>query len=275
MQVQYREEMANYSGPESCVTHREVCGEALAGETGRPAIEPRNQEIGMPTELLITEGNMEHGVNRKPCADPTRSETLRMSGSDLHGSWDISAAPAMSAGGAWKVNNRTHAIYAVEKSDTPILLRKPPNKDRSAEEAEKRGVAKGSVEEFTACRTLNREQASMKFPRCTWSRQTEQDDDVPRHLPKAGALCGNSARRDLCGGQGVTSVPTATGCLYEVRDLQAGLQLGFFVPDLRFEIENDTRCVILDGLHCPAVLVKLHGTQDGCIGTDREICIAA
>ena len=31
-----------------------------------------------------------------------------------------------------------------------------------------------------------------------------------RHLPKAGAVCGNSARTDLCGGQGVTSVPTAT-----------------------------------------------------------------
>lgn len=31
-----------------------------------------------------------------------------------------------------------------------------------------------------------------------------------RHIPKAGAVCGNSARTDLCGGQGVTSVPTAT-----------------------------------------------------------------
>lgn len=31
-----------------------------------------------------------------------------------------------------------------------------------------------------------------------------------RHIPEAGAVCGNSARTDLCGGQGVTSVPTAT-----------------------------------------------------------------
>ena len=31
-----------------------------------------------------------------------------------------------------------------------------------------------------------------------------------RYIPEAGAVCGNSARTDLCGGRGVTSVPTAT-----------------------------------------------------------------
>jgi hypothetical protein len=31
-----------------------------------------------------------------------------------------------------------------------------------------------------------------------------------RHTPEAGAVCGNPARTDLRGGQGVTSVPTAT-----------------------------------------------------------------
>ena len=81
MKVRYGEEMANHSGPESCVIHREVCGEALTGETGRPAIEPRNQEIGMPTALTIPEGNMRHGDNRKLCLDPARSKTLRMPGS--------------------------------------------------------------------------------------------------------------------------------------------------------------------------------------------------
>ena len=52
MKVQYWEEMANYSDPESCVAHREVWGEALTGDTGRPAIEPRNHSIGMPMTLL-------------------------------------------------------------------------------------------------------------------------------------------------------------------------------------------------------------------------------
>ena len=38
-----------------------------------------------------------------------------------------------------------------------------------------------------------------------------------RHIPEAGAVCGNSARTDLCGGRGVTSVPTATGVASRLR----------------------------------------------------------
>jgi hypothetical protein len=30
-----------------------------------------------------------------------------------------------------------------------------------------------------------------------------------RHTPEVGAVCGKAARRDLCGGRGVTRVPTA------------------------------------------------------------------
>ncbi len=48
----------------------------------------------MPTLLSEAEGNMEHGVNRKSCFDPARSETLCTPGSLLHGSWDISSVPA-------------------------------------------------------------------------------------------------------------------------------------------------------------------------------------
>ncbi len=31
-----------------------------------------------------------------------------------------------------------------------------------------------------------------------------------RHIPKVGAVCGNSARTDLCGGRRETGVPIAT-----------------------------------------------------------------
>ena len=148
--------MANHSGPESCVAHREVCSEALAGETGRPAIEPRNQEIGMLTELTITEGNMVHGDNRKSCTDPARSKTLSMLGSDLHRSWEVSTVPdGLKSGGTGK-GNHNPVINAVEKSDTPIVSKKLPNKARPAEGVEKRGVAKGSVIEFPICRTQSR-----------------------------------------------------------------------------------------------------------------------
>ena len=93
MKVRYRKEVANHSGPESCGVRREGATEALTGETDRPAIEPRNHESGMPTLLSEAEGNMEQGDNRESCDGPARSETLSMSGSLLHRSWEISSVP--------------------------------------------------------------------------------------------------------------------------------------------------------------------------------------
>ena len=151
--------MANYSGPESCGMYREVYVEALTGETDRPAIEPRNQNSGMPTLLSEAEGNMEHDDNRKPCTNPTRSETLCMSGSFSHGSSEISSVSgALWPDGIGKVNDRNPIIYADEKSDTPIVPKKLPNKGVSPAEAmEGRSVAKGNANESPAPWTLSRD----------------------------------------------------------------------------------------------------------------------
>jgi len=112
----------------------------------------------MPTLLSETEGNTEQGDNRKSCDDPARSKTPCTPGSFLHGSWEISSAPAaVGAGGAGKVNNRNPAIHADEKSDTPIVLTKSPNEGTEpAEAAEGRGVAKGNTGRVTAPRTQSR-----------------------------------------------------------------------------------------------------------------------
>jgi RNA-directed DNA polymerase len=158
MKVQYGEELANHSGPESCGMHREVHVEALTGETDRPAIEPRNQNSGMPTLLSEAEGNMVHDDNRKSCTDPTRSETLCMSGSLSRGSSEISTVPGATwPGRAGKVNDRNPAIDADEKSDTPIVPKKLSNKGKlPAEMEEGRGVAKGNADESPASRTQSR-----------------------------------------------------------------------------------------------------------------------
>ena len=150
--------MANHSGPESCGMHREVHVEALTGETDRPAIEPRNHNSGMPTLLSEAEGNMVRDVNRKLRTDPTRSETLCMSGSHLHGSSEISpVSDARWSDRAGKVNDRNPAIYAGEKSDTPIVPKKPSNKGTfPAEMVEERGVAMGNADESPAFRTQSR-----------------------------------------------------------------------------------------------------------------------
>src|SRR4030065_1051801 len=95
--------IANHHDPESCVAHREVCSEALTGDTDRPAIEPRTFASGMPTPSPLAEGHTQQGANREPCCDPARSETLSMSGSCLHRSWEISSAPdGELSGGAGK-----------------------------------------------------------------------------------------------------------------------------------------------------------------------------
>lgn len=162
MEVRYGEEVANHSGPESCVAYREVCGEALAGETGRPAIELRNHENGMPTESTISEGHTGHGAKRKSCPDPAQSENLCMPGSDLHRSWEISVVPGVvQLGGTEKAISRKSVLNAAEKSDTPIVPKKPPNKGKPAEVVEERGVAKGNAKGSPACRTQSRENASM------------------------------------------------------------------------------------------------------------------
>lgn len=140
--------MASHSGPESCGVHCEVHVEALTGETDRPDIEPRNNYSGMPTLLSEAEGNMAHGVNRKSCADLARSETLRMSGSLSYGSSEISSVSgAVGPDGTGKVNDRKPVIDADEKSDTPILPEKLPNKgDDPAEVMEGRGVTRGNAD---------------------------------------------------------------------------------------------------------------------------------
>lgn len=138
--------------------HREVRGEALRGETDGPAIEPRNQEFGMPMLLSEAEGNTEHGVIRQSCSDPARSETLCTSGSPLHRNWDISAAPgAQAPGGAGMAKSRNPAAYAAEKSDTSVVPEKPSNKGTGpAEMVEERDVAKGNTDRPPVPRTQSR-----------------------------------------------------------------------------------------------------------------------
>ena len=127
--------------------HREMQGEALTGVTDGPAIEPRNQEFGMPMLLSEAEGNTEHGVIRQSCSDPARSETLCTSGSPPHRNWEISAASSAQApGGAGKAKSRTPAVHVAEKSDTSVVPEKPSNKGPGpAEIVEERDVAKGNT----------------------------------------------------------------------------------------------------------------------------------
>src|SRR5258708_7404766 len=112
MKVRYSEGLANHAGPESCGGCREATIEALTGETGRPAIEARNQEFGMPTEFHFSEGNTVHGARCESCDDPAGWETLRMWGSFLHRKGEISSAfGAVCPEGGGKATSRKLAVY--------------------------------------------------------------------------------------------------------------------------------------------------------------------
>jgi hypothetical protein len=80
MKELYIEGLATRGGPEPCVSVREGRGEALVGVRAGRAIEPRNQEFGVPTRLTGVEGNIAGGVMRESPGDPARSENHGMCG---------------------------------------------------------------------------------------------------------------------------------------------------------------------------------------------------
>ncbi len=158
MKVQHGKDVASHSGPESCGDAREGVAEALTGETGGSAIEPRNQKFGTPPPLSNAEGKTDQGDKCESWNGPARSETLHTPGSFLHRSWEISAAPgATSPGSSGKAKSHTPGPPAAEKSDALIVPGKPSNKGADpAEMVEGRNAAKGNAEQVPAPRTLSR-----------------------------------------------------------------------------------------------------------------------
>ena len=151
-------DVASHSGPESCGVAREGAAEALTGETGGSAIEPRNQKSGTPTPLCDAEGKTDQGDKCESWDGPARSETLHTPGSLLHRSWEISAVPgATTPGNSGKAQCHKPEQPAVEKSDAFILPEKPSNKgDNSAEMVEGRSAVKGNADRVSAPRIQSR-----------------------------------------------------------------------------------------------------------------------
>src|SRR6266567_2882752 len=158
MKVQHGKDVASHSGPESCGDAREGVIEALTGETGGSAIEPRNQDFGTPTQLSDAEGKTNQDASGESWDGPARSETLHTPGSFLHRSWEISAAPgATTPGSSGKAKCHTTEPSAAEKSDAFILPGKPSNKGVDPTEmVEGRNAAKGNAEQAPAPRTQSR-----------------------------------------------------------------------------------------------------------------------
>lgn len=93
--------------------------------------------------------------------------------------------------------------YGRGKSDSAIVVVKRANKAArsAAEPVERRAGTKGNAGQQSTHRTQCRASVSQALERIR---------RVRRQPPEVGAVCGKAARTDLCGGRGVTRVPTAT-----------------------------------------------------------------
>ena len=92
----YSEGVANQTGPELCVVHREVVGEALVGyvQAGYPAPESTNwgaDVVGRNRRQYPAQREREMDL------DPTGSNTPRMHGSTSHANREIPGFPVVQA----------------------------------------------------------------------------------------------------------------------------------------------------------------------------------
>ena len=116
------------------------------------------------------------------------------------------------AGPAREGKSRTPSMYAGEKSDEVVVLRKRPNKGRQlpAEVVEGRASPEGNSRQAAVVRTLSRAATSIRLAAVRRSALWFHAVRATDVRPEGGARCVSSARRDLCGGRGEILVPTAT-----------------------------------------------------------------
>ena len=143
---------------------------------------------------------------------PTESETTGTVGNFPHGSRETpeTSVFSMEADRSEKARGHNSDMYVSGESDSSIVPQKQANKDSgplSAESVEGRGLTKENVEQLLLDRTQRRAsrscgllgvRAAALLRSAGWSSSS-----------KVRAVCGSSARTDLCGGRSAMTVPTA------------------------------------------------------------------
>ena len=143
---------------------------------------------------------------------PTESKTTGTVGNFPHGSRETpeTSGSSMEADRSEKARGHNADMCVSGESDSSIVPQKQANKDSgplSAESVEGRGLTKENVEQLLLDRTQRRASGSRGLlgvravalhRSAGWSSSS-----------KVGAVCGSSARTDLCGGRSAMTVPTA------------------------------------------------------------------
>ena len=203
MKVPCDEGVAIHIGPKSCAVAREGLGEALTGERiGQPSSRERVLSW-VPTPCIWWKATHPSASSRAP-DDPAWSKTLACADAPCAGTGRSRDRPfgnrrrsASGRRGAIAGDARSrevrlcHSSWEADEQSGPR-----PQRSRWSEGRGPRGMraSKARTGHSAGCACHKRWSAYGKFR---------------RHTPKAGAVCGNSARTDLGGGRSVMAVPTA------------------------------------------------------------------
>src|ERR1700694_1370547 len=132
------------------------------------------------------------------------------------------------AGPAREGKSRTPSMYAGEKSDEVVVLRKRPNKGRQlpAEVVEGRASPEGNSRQAAVVRTLSRAATSIRLAAVRRSALWFHAVRATDVRPEGGARCVSSARRDLCGGRGEILVPCTLRIAWRIHILPSSEEKG-------------------------------------------------
>ena len=198
MKVSCNEGVASHVGPESCGDDRKVVVEALTGESaGRVlslenliAPECRRRPDGRKATVIVPpcKGQSHSAWSKTPC----------MHRSTSRGSREIPRLAWHTPGPRFEPLWGTRAMHGLGKSDGFVVPAKSSNKAGGAPPAAERMEGRSPAKRNLLKRHSYRTQSRTELPQV---RQRVRRASLARALSLAArARCGNSARRDLCGG---------------------------------------------------------------------------
>ena len=148
--------------------------------------------------------NESHGESDET---PTESETIGTVGNFPHGSREtpVPSVSSMEADRSEKARGHNSDMHVIGESDSFIVPEKPANKGRvprPAELVEGRELTKENTEQSLLDRTQSRKSDGRPFEaRSRGLLGVREAVRFARQLSKVRAVCGSSARTDLCGGR--------------------------------------------------------------------------
>ena len=148
---------ASQDGAESCARSREAASKALTGVHMGGVLSRENRCNQGADDVVLCGRQYADGRNGEHISNPARSETSSTCGNSMRENREIPCPPPGdgTGGRAGKVNDQNPAMHGYGKSDSPIVLTKPPNKaeETVAEVVEGRGLTKENTDQQNTSRT--------------------------------------------------------------------------------------------------------------------------